>query len=69
MVEISNIKDKCFAERHGGGCVVLSVRLSCNPRCPFYKPVGCEDWIRREVGDEIWLIPQEEYYAEHAAKK
>lgn len=68
MVEISNIKEKCFAEFRGG-CAVLSVRLTCSPRCPFYKPAGCEDWIRREVGDEIWLIPQEEYYAEHAAKK
>lgn len=62
MIEISNIKEKCFA-MYGGECFALSTHSTCNSRCPFYKPVGCEDWIRREIGEEIWLIPPEEYYA------
>lgn len=68
MVEISKIQDKCFAEMRGV-CAVLAEYKSCDPTCSFYKPVGCEDWIRREIGEEIWLIPPEEYFAERVAKK
>ncbi len=61
MVEISNIDEKCFA-RLKSGCSVLSRSdIECTPQCKFYKPVGCEDWIRREVNGEIWVIPPEEY--------
>ena len=69
MVEISNAKERCFAKGNKG-CQILSVlKPDCNPKCPFYKPTGCEDWVRRERGDEIWLIPPDEYGAERAAKK
>ena len=37
--------------------------------CKWYKPKDCEDWIRSERGDEIWLIPPEEYFAEPVTRK
>ena len=60
MVEISKCTDRCFGYRYGE-CVVLAEKAVCSPKCPFYKPEGCEDWIRREVDEEIWMIPPEEY--------
>ena len=61
MVEISKISEKCFAEIYSGCLILCDTQPECNPQCPFYKPIGCEDWIRREIGDEVWLIPPEEY--------
>ena len=69
MVEISNTKEKCFALMQTGCQVLSELQPTCAPRCPFYKPVGCEDWIRRERGEEIWLIPPEEYFVGRAEKK
>lgn len=60
MVEITNVKDKCFAELLGG-CSALQGEINCGVQCKFYKPKGCEDWVRREKDGEIWLIPPEEY--------
>lgn len=62
MVEISDCEERCFA-LWAGGCSILTSKTKedCTARCPFYKPQGCEDWIRREDKDEIWLIPPEEY--------
>lgn len=28
--------------------------------CPFYKPEGCADWIRKDGRTCLWLIPPEE---------
>lgn len=61
MVEITNIEEKCFADLKSGCGVLSSSDYECSPQCPFYKPVGCEDWIRREKEDEIWIVPPEEY--------
>lgn len=69
MVEISNTKEKCFAHMQTGCQVLCDLQPICSPKCPFYKPAGCEDWIRRERGEEIWLIPPEEYFVKRAAKK
>lgn len=69
MIELSNAKDKCFAELSGGCTVVIAEYITCSPQCPFYKPTGCEDWIRREVNGEIWLIPPEEYVPSAETKK
>lgn len=66
MVEISNCNEPCFALKKAG-CKILT--CECIGKCKFYKPVGCEDWIRSERGDEVWLIPPEEYYAEPANRK
>ena len=61
MVEISNLGEKCFARTYDG-CVVLSViQPQCSPKCPFYKPIGCTDWVRVDTRNQIFLIPPEEY--------
>lgn len=73
MVNITNSKEKCFAYRKTSRkttCTALAkMQKNCSNKCRFFKPSGCEDWVRREVGNEIWLIPPEEYYAEHAERK
>ena len=59
MIDITDSKEPCFAmERYG--CIVYGVK-ECYPRCAFYKPVDCEDWIRREVGDRVYLYEPEEW--------
>ena len=67
MIEITDSTERCFALWFGR-CSIRTdnTQDDCTPRCPFYKPQGCEDWIRREVNETIWLIPPEEYakYAE-----
>ena len=61
MVKINDLDERCFAELKSG-CGVLSRNdYKCSPQCPFYKPRGCEDWVRIVKGEEIWLIPPEEY--------
>lgn len=69
MVEITNVKERCFALLHTGCAILCEIEPECSTECPFYKPQGCEDWIRREKGDEIWLIPPEEYAMPVAKKK
>lgn len=61
MVEITSIDEKCFAELKSGCGVLSRTDYKCTPRCPFYKPKGCEDWIRREINNHIWIVPPEEY--------
>lgn len=55
---------KCFANMRDG-CAVMGSKApmtGCNSyRCPFYKPSGCEDWMRIEKSASISLIPPEEY--------
>lgn len=60
MVEITGMTDKCFASLYGG-CAILTKLEDCGYRCPFYKPIGCEDWVRYETKDQIFLISPEEY--------
>ena len=61
MVEITDIDEKCFAHLKSGCAVLSRSDINCTPQCPFYKSVGCEDWIRREKDNGIWLVPPEEY--------
>lgn len=61
MVEISNCKEPCFAKLEIG-CLITTAWAEC--KCPFYKPKGCEDWVRRETDGRVWLIPPEEYFKE-----
>ena len=63
MVEISHCEEKCYGLWGDGNCSVIdgANQACCSPQCVFYKPRGCEDWIRRETETEIWLIPPEEY--------
>lgn len=62
MIEMSNLKERCFASLADGCAILKPEYINCTPACPFYKPEECEDWIRRETNGEIWLIPPEEYY-------
>ena len=59
MIDITNQEQKCFANNKGY-CLVYGTR-NCYPRCAFYKPEDCEDWVRREEGDKVYLIEPEEY--------
>lgn len=69
MINLKDIEEKCFAY-YRGECLILTIKEEdCSKNCPFYKPTGCEDWIKKEEGGEIWLIPSEEYYARVAEKK
>jgi hypothetical protein len=61
MIEISKCKDPCFAQMHNG-CKVLTTECEGKRKCPFFKPEGCEDWIRVERNGKVWLVPPEEYY-------
>lgn len=61
MVEISKCKDRCFAELHTG-CKILTTECEGKDNCPFYKPVDCESWIRKEVKGKVYIMPPEEYY-------
>lgn len=68
MIDITETNEKCFALWYDT-CSILTdkTKEDCITQCPFYKPKGCEDWVRREVKERIWLIPPEEY-AEYAEK-
>jgi hypothetical protein len=57
----------CFGKRPTG-CSAIK-RKKCPRWCDFYKPAGCKDWIRVERGDEVWLIPPEEYFAKPVAER
>lgn len=59
-INLKDVKDKCFAKTDKGVCEALWEDSPCTFECPFYKPTGCEDWIRLEKGAEKWLIPPEE---------
>ncbi len=63
MVKLDTIKDKCFADM-SSGCKATTAFCEGRNNCPFYKPEGCEDWIRVERNGEVWLVPPEEYYDE-----
>ena len=63
MVKLSTIKSKCFGDLNGG-CKALTSDCIGRDNCPFYKPEGCEDWVRVEIKGEVWLVPPEEYYDE-----
>ena len=68
MVEISKCKEKCFALTDAG-CKILTTKCEGREYCKWYKPKGCEDWVRSERGDEVWLIPPEEYFGKPAEEK
>lgn len=44
------------------GCISLTnTQETCGTySCPFYKPIGCGDWVRRDGDKHVWLIPPEE---------
>lgn len=53
----------CFA--NNGWCIALTEHddSKCGTYgCPFYKPEGCEDWIKIEEENCVKLYTPEEYY-------
>lgn len=55
----------CFGIEPNGACGVLENK---HPRCGtygcmYYKPLGCEDWVRLDKSGVVEMIPPEEYYA------
>ena len=50
--------EKCFAAILNT-CTVL-IRKNCQG-CRFYKPVGCEDWVRLKVNGVDYLMDPDEY--------
>ena len=59
MIDITERKEKCFAliQRR---CTILQATECDN--CKFYKPKGCEDWVRIDKSDRILLAEPEEYF-------
>lgn len=59
MIDITNDRrHKCFAYV-GGGCTVL-IHTNCVD-CKFYKPEGCDDWIKIEEDGRVYIMSPEEY--------
>lgn len=60
MIDITDLDIACFASWGRTGCRVLGFKDNCNPRCPFYKPVDCQDWVRVVKADRVMLYEPEE---------
>lgn len=61
MLNITEAKEPCFAQLKMG-CKILTTDCEGKAECPFYKPKGCEDWIRIEHNGQVWVVTPEEYY-------
>ncbi len=65
-IDLKYVKDPCFAlapARYGGCKLLTEQHKKCgSQKCPFYKPIGCKDWVRVEDGQGTSLVPEEEYY-------
>ncbi len=75
-IDMDNMKDKhkCFAFRNIAGIITCEalryIVPECGtPQCPFYKPVGCDDWIRIDDEDGHNLIPPEDYYEDYYSRR
>ena len=58
MVDITDRGAKCYAMVYGQ-CTVL-IRTNCT-NCAFYKPEDCEDWVRVDKNNHIYLLDPDEY--------
>lgn len=64
-VVLNHIEEACFAESADkDGCLIMVVKNDhCGTcECPFFKPKGCGDWIRKQKGRKTIIVPPEEYY-------
>lgn len=59
MIDITETTDRCYALTALNTCKLLTVQ-DCR-QCNFYKPAGCEDWVRLEQDGKVILLPPEEY--------
>jgi hypothetical protein len=62
-IDLSYTDDPCFGLLMGRYCGILRKKEEAcgTAKCPFYKPVGCEDWVRVEDGQGKNLVPPEEW--------
>ena len=62
-IDLCMTNDPCFALTYDRDCKILIVpHTKCGThKCPFYKPMGCKDWIREEDGTGVNLIPPEDW--------
>lgn len=54
---------KCEKREYPNECVALQDTYEnvCGTYgCPFYKPLGCEDWVRLDSEESVRLYPPEE---------
>lgn len=52
----------CFARRHSFCECLSEIHRGCGTyRCPFYKPLGCEDWLRIDDGYFVNMYMPEEF--------
>lgn len=57
MIRIEECTDRCDLDNLTECEGLTKKAVRCDYTCPFYKPVGCSDWIRS--GD--YLIAPEDY--------
>lgn len=66
MSQIRSYEDsdgQCYADGLFGCDAMSAYEVTCGTyRCPFYKPIGCEDWVKLESKDHVTLYPPEEYF-------
>ena len=62
-IDLAYTKDKCFGESLKGICRILTIKSDVcrTPKCPFYKPESCKDWVRVEDKRGTYIVPIEEY--------
>lgn len=58
MIDVTDRKERCFALTLKQ-CTILTA-TECE-QCKFYKPKGCEDWVRLNIQDRIIMVEPEEY--------
>lgn len=61
-IDLKKVNEPCFARTRMGYCRVLIIPArECGYKCKFYKPEGCQDWVRVEDWEGLNLVPPEEY--------
>lgn len=60
MIYIEECYDRCFAD-NGEGCTILTDYEVCDSTCPFYKPMGCNDWVKVKRDKPVAIYAPEEY--------
>lgn len=55
---------RCFADWTGECSTMVERDRNCGSyKCPFYKPLDCEEWIKIEKEDHVEFYTPEEYYS------
>lgn len=70
-IDLKRISEPCFGLSRTYDCRVLKGGdVNCGTyKCPFYKPIGCKDWVRIEDRQGVNLIPPEEAYGKRRNKR